>query len=89
MAFEISNIYEELVIDRITEKLAGTGEFDHDKLEDIACLALNRLPAKYVRFPVDAAASMSAEEHVKQDILIDNAIEYGIEIVRTRRHDQH
>jgi len=89
MSFEISNLYEERVIGRVLEKLGNYEEFDHDQLVDIACLALNKLPAKYVRYEVDAAAAMSSEEHQLQDVDIDNAVEYGIEIVRTRRHEKH
>lgn len=89
MSFEINNLYEDLVIERVLKKLGNYEEFDHDHLEDIACLALNKLPAKYIRYPVDAAASLNLEQHDLQDVDIDNAVEYAIEIVRTRRHDKH
>lgn len=89
MSFEINNLYEELVIERVLKKLGNYEEFDHDHLEDIACLALNKLPAKYIRYLVDAAASLNLEQHDLQDVDIDNAVEYAIQIVRTRRHDKH
>jgi competence protein ComFB len=89
MAFEITNVVEELVIERVLEKLGDSKEFDHDQLEDIACLALNRVPAHYVRYAVDAAAALSLQQHDAQDIAIDNAVEYAIDIVRTRRHEKH
>lgn len=89
MSFDINNLYEELVIERVLKKLDNYKEFDHDHLEDIACLALNKLPAKYIRYQVDAAASLNLEQHDLQDVDIDNAVEYAIEIVRTRRHDKH
>ena len=89
MAFEITNVVEELVIERILEKLGKSQEFDHDKMEDIACLALNRVPAHYVRYTVDAAAALSAQQYEAQDIAIDNAVEYAIDIVRNRRHEKH
>lgn len=89
MSFEINNLYEELVIERVLKKLASDKEFDHGQREDIACLALNKLPAKYIRYTVDAAASLNLEQHDLQDVDIDNAVEYAIEIVRTRRHDKH
>ena len=89
MSFEINNLYEKLVVARVVEKLGAEKEFDHDQLEDIACLALNKLPAKYIRYSVDAAAALSASQHQLQDADIDNAVEYAIKIVRTRRHDKH
>lgn len=89
MAFEITNVVEELVIERVLEKLGKSQEFDHDQLEDIACLALNRVPAHYVRYTVDAAASLSQQQYDAQDIAIDNAVEYAVDIVRNRRHEKH
>lgn len=87
MAFEITNVVEELVFERILEKYGK--EFDHDQLEDLACLALNRVPAHYVRYTVDAAAALSASEYEAQDKAINNALEYAVDIVRTRRHEKH
>jgi len=87
MAFEITNVVEELVIERILENYGK--EFDHDQLEDIACLALNRVTAHYVRYAVDAAAALTTAEREVQDKAINNALEYAIDIVRTRRHEKH
>lgn len=89
MAFEITNVVEERVIERIMEQIGSSGEFDHDQLEDIACLTLNRVPAHYVRYTVDAAAALSAGEYEAQDKAINNALEYALEIVRNRRHEKH
>lgn len=57
MSFEsIHNYYEQLVMDYLVEELAPElGLSDDELLADIACLALNHLPARYIRHDVDMA----------------------------------
>ncbi|MBD3609066.1 MAG: late competence development ComFB family protein [Gammaproteobacteria bacterium] len=89
MTVEIYNIYENMVIDHVMDRYQGSNELDHEQLEDIICLTLNKLPAKYVRFPIDAHAALSPEEHDKRDEVIDNAVQYALDIVKFRRQSQH
>ena len=59
----IHNYYEQLVIDYLTEILAPELEIaDEDLLEDIACIALNNLPARYIRHSVDMAFFLTTSE---------------------------
>lgn len=55
MAFDnIHNYFEKLVFDVIQDKLANAElDNDEDYLGDIACVALNQLPSRYVRHNVD------------------------------------
>ena len=57
MNFEnIHNYYEKLVLDHMHEHLIDRqGITDQNLLEDVACVALNRLPTRYVRHDVDTA----------------------------------
>ncbi len=82
MSFEsIHNYYEQLVLDRIQElsdtRLAGE---DEDFLCDVACVALNQLPARYVRHNVDTVFYMPIQEreHIQREVItmVDKAIEY-------------
>ena len=77
---EISNYYEHLLIDEIMT-LVGNGELpnDEDLLCDIACLAMNTLPARYTHNEVDMAFFLSSEERAdmsgKVAVALNNAID--------------
>lgn len=74
MAFEISNLYEQWVIDVIVQRYSGQDGLAHDDLEDMACIALNHLPPKYFRHGVDLLFYMSPEERKALEARIDQAI---------------
>ncbi len=65
MAFEsVHNYYENLVFTEIRKTLKKRKlSSEDDYVEDIACVALNRLPTRYVRHHVDLAFYLTAEEH--------------------------
>lgn len=83
MAFDnIHNYYEQLVIDKILEITEEElNDENHDFLEDIACVALNHLPPRYVRHNVDIVFYMTPEERNKMVEQIENAVSYAIEYV--------
>lgn len=60
---EISNYYEQLLIDEMTA-LVNDGELPNDQelLNDIACLAMNNLPNRYSHHSVDMAFFLSSKE---------------------------
>ncbi len=74
MAFEISNLYEQWVIDEIMRRYSDDTTFDHGDLEDMACVALNHLPPKYYRHGVDLLFYMSPEERSALEASIQEAI---------------
>ncbi|MBI3772075.1 MAG: late competence development ComFB family protein [Gammaproteobacteria bacterium] len=86
MAFEnIANYYEQLVFNEIKTTLkAMKRKADEDLMEDIACVALNRLPSRYVRHHVDLIFYLSAEEHAHIAQTVRNAVTEAIQFV-----DQH
>ncbi|MGD8483862.1 MAG: late competence development ComFB family protein [Thioalkalispiraceae bacterium] len=83
MGFEgIHNYYEQLVFN----KLSAMGLVDDENiLEDIACIALNQLPARYVRHNVDMIFYMTADEHQKMHRDVEQAIDTAVEYLR--KHD--
>lgn len=89
MAFEsIHNYYEQLVLEQLL-KLTDTelhSESD-DFLSDIACVALNQLPARYVRHNVDTAFYMTQEERQAIDREVDKAVKKAIDYVYKHRDD--
>lgn len=89
MAFEsIHNYYEQLVMEQLLT-LTDTelqGESD-DFLSDIACVALNQLPPRYVRHNVDTAFYMTQEERQAMDQEVDKAVKKAIDYVNKHRDD--
>ena len=90
MAFtSINNYFEKLVFDVIQEKLYET-ELDNneDFLADIACVALNLLPSRYVRHNVDMVFYMTTEEREQNQILVEDAVIMAINYVKKHRHNE-
>ncbi|MDZ7803878.1 late competence development ComFB family protein [Thiohalophilus sp.] len=95
MAFEsIHNYYEQLVLDQLlkltdSELRDESDESDEsdDFLSDIACVALNQLPPRYVRHNVDTAFYMTQEEREAIDQEVDKAVKKAIDYVNKHRDD--
>ena len=80
MAFEgIHNYYEQLVLKQIIDM--GIDANNEDYLEDIACIALNQLPARYVRHNVDMVFYMTADEHTKMYADVEHAVKTAIKYI--------
>jgi hypothetical protein len=78
----IVNYYERLVFDQIQRTLVDTRRIDtKDAMLDIACLSLNRLPARYIRHQVDAAFYMTDQEQQKMLVDVETAVRQAYEIV--------
>ena len=81
MAFDISNLYEKMVIEEIVQRYGSEGGMTHDQLEDLACVALNHLPSKYYRHGVDLVYYMSPEERVAMEVRVTEAVQAAFEFV--------
>jgi predicted Zn-dependent protease with MMP-like domain len=90
MAFDnINNYFEMLVFDAMKDKLSkGQLEYDEDYLGDIACVALNQLPSRYVRHNVDMVFYMTIEEREQNEIIVADAVEMAIDYVSKHRHHE-
>jgi len=88
MQLDIINFYEPLVVDRIRYVLEGSEQSgDNDFLTDVACVALNNLPARYIRHSVDATFYMSSEELANITVSINDAVDHAIAYVEQRLHE--
>lgn len=87
MNFEqIHNYYEQLVQRQILETLVQPGVApDEDFLEDVACVALNQLPARYVRHEVDLAFYMPVQEQLQMQEAVKHAVESAARFVAGHR----
>lgn len=62
----IHNYYEHLVTDYlITQVIPRLPEKSNDFFLDVACFALSKLPARYMRHEIDMAFYMSVEERLR------------------------
>ena len=83
MGFEsIHNYYEMLVSASVRGQLAGSDHLsDHDFIDDVTCMALNQLPARYVRHTVDLMFYMTPDERAHMTHAVDDAVKMAIRFV--------
>lgn len=74
MSFDtVHNYYDRLVFNEITESYTDKG-LDEHQLEDMACIALNRLPPRYIRYDIDMSFYMSGAEHIEIQKKVSKAV---------------
>ena len=56
----------------------------NDLLCDVACVALNRLPPRYIRHEVDFSFYLTERERVEIDTMIQDAVSYAYSFVQAR-----
>lgn len=79
---DIYNYYERMVYEEVMGELsAGNAHYKIDDAEDIACLALNKLPAKYVRHSVDMAFFLAEGEREDMKKAVTHAVNSAVERV--------
>lgn len=60
---DVKNYYEKFVFEEMNTSLVQNNKVNENNLlKDIACIALNKLPPKYIRYSVDAEFYLSKEE---------------------------
>jgi len=82
----VRNHHEQAVFDAV---LAGSEVYpaignDGELLADVACVALNRLPARYIRHPVDFLFYLTERERNEFDASVREAVKYAFEFVQAR-----
>lgn len=75
----VRNYYEQLVFDYIEQHLLE--DHDMEMVQDIACVALNHLPPRYIRHQVDLTFYMSPAEHNEMEKRVENAIKLALKRV--------
>lgn len=78
----IRNYYEQLVAEEIRRRLSDAEPpASLDYMADVACVALNRLPSRYIRFEVDMAFYMSPDEYRQSQQAVENAVTEALAFV--------
>jgi hypothetical protein len=82
----IRNYYEQAVFRRVMTSAEEYPQLidDGEALADIACVALNRLPPKYIRNQVDMNFFMSSEDRAKLETSVDAAVTFAFRFMTSR-----
>ncbi|HNW62336.1 MAG TPA: late competence development ComFB family protein [Piscinibacter sp.] len=82
----IFNHHERSVFEAVK---AASARFSHmatpELLADVACVALNRLPPRYIRHEVDFAFYLTDKERGDNERAISDAVSFAFEFVQARR----
>ncbi len=85
----IHNHYEKLVFEEVLRVQSEKDvTYDEDMLEDVVCVALNNLPARYVRHSVDIAYYLTMPEREKMTNLVTNAVAAAFKLVIKNPHTE-
>ena len=81
---QVHNYYERLVFEDVARMSEDFPDFTADMLGDVACVALNRLPARYVRHDVDMMFYLTEHErHVIEQAMAE-ALTFAFAFVTDR-----
>jgi hypothetical protein len=81
---QVHNYYERLVFEAVAGLAESYADFDADNLADVACVALNRLPARYVRHDVDMMFYLTEKERNGIDEALNEALAFAFGFVAKR-----
>ena len=83
---QVHNYYERLVFEEVARRAHDEihQDFTADMLADVACLALNRLPARYVRHDVDMMFYMTEQERQAIEHSLNEVLQFSFAFVRDR-----
>lgn len=84
----IHNYYERLVLQEIANTSDRVKAGDREFLADAACVALNRLPPRYIRHDVDMTFFMSPQEMQEIEAKIRDAVKTAIAYVEKRERGE-
>ena len=87
MSFDsIRNYYEHAVYQHIIATLGNQSpEPDSEYLADVACIALNQLPPRYIRHEVDMAFYVSSQERTEIASKISAAVSFAVKFIAERQ----
>lgn len=81
---QVHNYYERLVFEEVARQAQDYPELTIEMLADVACVALNRLPARYVRHDVDMMFYLTEQERHAIELSLTDALAFGFAFVQQR-----
>lgn len=80
----IHNHLERAVIDAVNAAAVRYPAVTSDLWPDVACVALNRLPARYIRHKVDLAFFLTEHESAENERSIQASVDHAFQFVQAR-----
>lgn len=80
----IRNHQERAVFDAVLAARDRYPMIGMELLPDVACVALNRLPSRYIRHEVDLVFYQSDKERLQSERSVSNAVNFAFEFVQAR-----
>ncbi len=81
---QVHNYYERLIFEDVARRATEYPDFTMDMLADVACVALNRLPARYVRHDVDMMFYLTEQERHAIELSMDEVLKFAFDFVQER-----
>lgn len=81
---QVHNYYERLVFEDVVRLSEAHPNFTSDMLADVACVALNRLPARYVRHDVDLMFYLTEHERHAIEQSLEEVLAFAFAFVGER-----
>ena len=81
---QVHNYYERLVFEEVARRSQTFSDFTSDMLADVACVALNRMPARYVRHDVDMMFYLTEQERQVIATSMDEVLKFAFAFVLQR-----
>lgn len=85
---QVHNFFEPVVFDAVAARASTHPEFSVDMLADVACVALNRLPARYLRHDVDMMFYLTESERRAMEDALEEALNFAFQFVGERAASQ-
>lgn len=84
----LHNYYERLVVQEVHDQSERVQQGDRDFLADVACVALNRMPPRYIRHDVDMTFFMSPQDMVEIERKVSQAVTDALNYVESRERGE-
>lgn len=78
---QVHNYYERLVFERVMSHSVLHSDFSPEMLADVACIALNKLPPRYVRHEADLIFYRTDAENTMMHENLDLVVKLAFETV--------
>lgn len=80
----IRNYYERPVMEAVAEASPQYPNVGSALLPDVVCVALNRLPPRYIRHEVDLVFYLTERERAEMETALAEAVSFAYEFVQAR-----
>jgi len=80
---DIHNYYEKLMVIHLTTTNDYV-DFDKEFMADVCCLALTRLPARYIRHEIDMSFYLSSDDRLQMNHQVEEAVKAAVNYLKDR-----